>query len=99
MHLRDSQQHILSLPSAGGNSAALIGDIVAQNRLFARAARDTGSQDLARLLRALEPVLLELADDNVSPEQATALRAQLAFELNVMLGRLRRNDLPEPQAI
>lgn len=99
VHLRDSRQHILALPSAGGNSAALIGDIVAQNRLFARAAQDTGSQDLARLLRALEPVLLELADDNVSPEQATALRAQLEFELNVVLGRLRRNNLHEPQAI
>ena len=99
VHLRDSQMHILSLPSDDVRSASLIMDIVAQNRLFVRAAENTGSQDLARVLRAFEPILLELADSDISPAEAAAIRAQLTFELNVMLGKLRREAAEPPATI
>ena len=57
-------------------------------RLFEQAAVNNDAQDLARVLRAFEPILLQLAADDVTPEKAEYLRAQLAFELNVMLTKL-----------
>ena len=69
----------------------LILHIVDQNRLFEQAAVNNDSQDLARVLRAFEPILLQLAADDVTPQRAEYLRAQLAFELNVMLTKLARD--------
>jgi hypothetical protein len=43
---------------------------------------------VARVLRAFEPILLQLAATDIAPEDAEALRAKLAFELNVMLTKL-----------
>ena len=69
--------------------------IIDQNRLFERAAEQNDSQKLARVLRAFEPVLLQLAAEDLAPEDAEALRAQLAFELNVMLTKLSRDTSKE----
>ena len=49
------------------------------------------------MLRAFEPILLRLAADDIAPEDAEALRAQLAFELNVMLTKLSRKPSKETQ--
>ena len=65
--------------------------IIEQNRLFERAADQNNSQSLARVFRAFEPVLLQLAAEDISPEDAAALQAQLIFELNVMLTKLSRD--------
>ena len=59
--------------------------------LRSRAAEEHNSNDLARVLRAFEPILLRLAADDISEREAEALQAQLAFELNVMLTKLGRN--------
>jgi hypothetical protein len=98
MYLRDTHQEITSLASATStDQALLILRIIEQNRLFERAAEQNNSQSLARVLRAFEPILLRLAADDIAPEDAEALRAQLAFELNVMLTKLSRKPSKETQ--
>lgn len=64
--------------------------IIAQNRLIERAAVANQAPELARLMRAFEPVLLKLADPATSPEQAAALQRQLAFELQAVLTKLQQ---------
>jgi len=92
VHFQESREQLVGLsPDANGERSELIQKIVQQNRLFQRAAASGDSQDLARVLRAFEPVLLRLADENVTPEDAAALQAQLAFELNIVLTKLSRN--------
>jgi len=97
VHLRDTQQNIASMPiDTAENRTLLVLQIIQQNRVFERAADQHNSQGLARVLRAFEPILLRLAADDIAPEDAEALRRQLAFELKVMLTKLERdtsNDL------
>jgi hypothetical protein len=62
--------------------------IIEQNRMFESAAANSDAPKLARVLRAFEPILLQLAANDLAPADAEALRAQLAFELNVMLTKL-----------
>jgi hypothetical protein len=70
----------------------LILRLIDQNRLFEKVAVQNNSPKLARVLRAFEPILVQLASDDIAPEDAEALRAQLAFELNVMLTKLTRDS-------
>lgn len=89
VHFRESRQSISSLAdSADTDRQALIMHMVQQNRLFAREAKQNNTPELARVLRAFEPILLRLAADDITPQEATKLQAQLAFELNVMLTKL-----------
>ena len=99
VHLQDTQQDLADLSlDADADRILLILKIIDQNRLFERAAEQNNSQSLARVLRAFEPILLRLAADDVTPEDAEALRAQLAFELNVMLTKLSRDTSKETQS-
>jgi len=99
MYLRDTQQELTSLPVAtAADRTTLVLQIIEQNRLFERAAEQNNSQSLARVLRAFEPILLRLAADDIAPEDAEALRAQLAFELNVMLTKLSRDASKDAQS-
>jgi hypothetical protein len=100
VHLRESEQDLVALPStATTGRTRLIMNIVEQNRLYERAARQNDSENLARVLRAFELVLVELAADDISDEDAEALRAKLLFELNVMLTKLSHEPSDEPQSI
>jgi len=100
VHLRDSQRDISTLPlQSDADRAQLILQILQQNRLFERAAEQKNSPQLARVLRAFEPILVRLAATDIAPEDAEAIRAQLAFELNVMLTKLARETSEEPQSI
>ena len=87
VHFRDSRAQIMSLPDAEDRTMLVL-RIIEQNRMFESAAINNDSLKLARVLRAFEPVLLQLAADNLAPADAEALQAQLAFELNVMLTKL-----------
>lgn len=92
VHLRESRQELAGLPmDADAERAMLIMQMIQQNRMFERAAEQNDSEDLARVLRAFEPILIRLAADDITAEDAEALQAQLAFELNVMLTKLGRN--------
>jgi hypothetical protein len=92
VHFQESRNQLAGLsPDANGDRSALIMNIINQNRMYERAAANSDSQDLARLLRAFEPVLLRLAADDISPADTLALQSQLAFELNIVLTKLSRN--------
>lgn len=96
VHLRDTQQNIAALSGDSREDRTfLVMRIIQQNRLFERAAERNDSASLARVLRAFEPILLRLAADDIAPEDADALRRQLAFELNVMLTKLARDTSKE----
>jgi hypothetical protein len=96
VYLADTRRDIAALPSGTpADRQRLILQIVDQNRLFERAAERNDARDLARVLRAFEPVLLRLATEDLAPEDAEALRAQLAFELGVMLTKLARDPSKE----
>ena len=98
VYLQDAHAGLVSMPvSSVEERTELIMHIVEQNRLFERAAVQNDSQSLARVLRAFEPILLQLATEDLPPDQAEALRAQLAFELNVMLTKLSRASSNETQ--
>ena len=87
VHLRDSRQQIANLDDSTDRTMLVL-QIIEQNRMFETAAKHNNAPKLARVLRAFEPVLLQLAATDIAPENAEALRAQLAFELNVMLTKL-----------
>lgn len=100
VHLRDSQRDIAALPvQSEAERILLIGDILRQNRLFERTAEQKNSPKLARVLRAFDAILVRLAAEDIAPEDAEALRAQLAFELNVMLTKLSRDASEEAETI
>ena len=93
LHFRDTYDELagLSIDSAD-DRMALVMQIVEQNRLYESAAKQNGADNLARVLRAFEPVLIRLAAEETAPEDAEALRAKLVFELNVMLTKLSRES-------
>ncbi len=94
VHLRDSRQQIANLDDSTDTTLLLM-QIIEQNRRFELAATHNNAPKLARVLRAFEPVLLQLAAEDIAPEDAEALRAQLAFELNVMLTKLASESSDE----
>ena len=96
VHLRDSQQQIAELGSQADRTMLVL-QLIGQNRMYELAAENNGAPKLARVLRAFEPILLQLAADDIAPEDAEALRAQLAFELNVMLTKLARASSDDTQ--
>jgi DNA-binding GntR family transcriptional regulator len=79
----------------GSDRSRLTQQIIEQNRMFVYAANQNSAPDLARVLRAFEPILMRLAAEDISPEEAYSLRAQLSFELNVMLTKLARETSKE----
>lgn len=89
VHFRESRQSIDTLAStASADREMLILHLVQQNRLFAREAKQSNAPELARVLRAFEPILMRLAAADISESDAERLQAQLVFELNVMLTKL-----------
>jgi anti-sigma factor RsiW len=99
VHFRDSRDQLSTIEvSTNGNRQQLIQNIIEQNRLFVRMAKDNESQDLARVLRAFEPVLLRLASEDVTPAEAEQLLAQLQFELTIVLTKLTRQVSDKTQA-
>lgn len=100
VHLLESQRNILDYGSiSAADHRDLILDIIEQNRLFERAAERHRADDVARLLRALEPVLLQLAAERPSADETEQLKAQLAFELEVMLTKLARQPSMDTERI
>jgi hypothetical protein len=86
VHLASTERRIASLGEATPEERArLIETIVAQNRIYALAAERAGEPQLARVLRAFNPILEDLAKGGAS---GTADISQLSFELRVMQARL-----------
>lgn len=96
VHLRDTQHDIASMTiDTVEDRTTLVLQIIQQNRLFEQAAESNDADNLARVLRAFEPILLQLAANDIAPEDAEALRDQLAFQLKVMLTKLERSTSKE----
>ncbi len=96
VHFRDSQKQIANLGDKADRTTLVL-QLIGQNRMYELAADNNGAPKLARVLRAFEPILLQLAATDIAPEDAEALRAQLAFELNVMLTKLARESSDDTQ--
>ena len=91
VHFRDSRAELTNLSDiSAADRMILVAGLIEQNRLYARAAEQNDADNLARVLRAFEPILVQLAAEDIAPTDAEALRAQLAFELDVMLTKLAR---------
>jgi hypothetical protein len=88
-HFRDSRAQLTALGTSD-DRILLVRRMIDQNRLFGVAAERNNAPQLARVLRAIEPLLLQLAAENVAPEETELLRAQLRFELRVMLTKITR---------
>ncbi len=100
VHLRESGQSLSTTPfSASTDRTTLIMGIIGQNRLYEKVAEQNQSQSLARVLRAFELVLLQLAANDITPQEAEALQAKLLFELNVVLTKLAHDPSDEPLSI
>jgi hypothetical protein len=100
LYLRESEQGLAAMPaSTAADRNLLIMNIIEQNRMFERAAEQNDSDNLARILRAFELVLLQLTAEDISEEEAEALRTKLLFELNVVLTKLARDTSEEQQTI
>lgn len=95
-HLRVSQATISNLPE-NAEATLLVLKLIEQNRMFESVADDNDAPHLARVLRAFEPILLELATSDIAPADALALRAQLEFELTVMLTKVRKQSSEQLQ--
>ena len=93
-HLRESRQQLSEL-DVDSDHAMLVLQLIEQNRLFEHAADKNNAANLARVLRAFEPILLRLAATDIAPEDAASLKAQLSFELNVMLTKLANESSNE----
>lgn len=90
-HFRTGRSSLASLADEEQQDRqALVTAMITQNRLFARLAMENDSPELARVLRAFESTLLELAGEDLSPEQAAQMKDQLEFEFEVMLTKLAR---------
>jgi hypothetical protein len=89
LHLQDSRAELARLGSDSDADRMLLTlQLIEQNRLFERAAMQNNAPNLARVLRAFEPILLQLASDDIAPQDMEALRKQLTFELKVRLTKL-----------
>jgi len=98
VYFEDARSDLVSMSvGSAPDRSRLIANIIDQNRLYERAAMQNDARDLARVLRAFEPILQRLADDDITPAEAEALRAQLAFEINVMLTKISRGSSNEIQ--
>ena len=99
-HLQDAQWELANIPQQPGDEQSiLLMQIIAQNRLFERAAESNNAPDVARLMRAFEPILMRLAEHDIAPEHAEALRSQLSFELKAMLTKIQQTSSEDAQSI
>ncbi|NNF16940.1 MAG: hypothetical protein HKN70_09345 [Gammaproteobacteria bacterium] len=89
LHLQNTKVQLAGLASDNiDDRTRLVAQIIYQNRLFAVAARANGAEELARLLRAFEPVLLATLAEDASTNDLAVRRDQLDFELGVTLTKI-----------
>ena len=92
-HLASTERQLAALGDASPEERArLLDTIIAQNRMYALAAERAGEPQLARVLRAFNPILEDLAGGHGDTTAADV--AQLSFELRVMQARLGAGAAP-----
>lgn len=86
-HLASTERRLATLGEASPEDRArMIDTIIGQNQMYALAAERAGEPQLARVLRAFNPILEDLADGRSDTTAADI--SQLSFELRVMQARL-----------
>ena len=87
-HLLQTQMLLATFDPNNAQERALLDEIIAQNQSYAMRAQRLGRADLARILRALEPVLVEV--ENIEePDARAALINQFEFEANSLQTKLQ----------
>ena len=98
-HFRSGRAEIAELSAqTAPDRAALVTALMRQNRLYARLAQQNDAPDLARVLRSFEPILVQLAREDLSAQEAASLQAQLEFEFSVMLTKLGRDSSQQTES-
>ena len=91
VHLENTQIRLASVNFDNPQERSdLISQIVSQNRFFLKAADENGAEDVARLLRAFEPLLLAMSEQDGDAVAAERVREQLDFEMGVTLTKFAR---------
>ena len=99
VYFRDSRTDLARLSTeTDAERTAMIMSLIEQNRRYEKLASQNASPELARVLRAFEPILLRLAADDISAEDSELLRSKLGFELNVMLTKLTQEASENTQS-
>ena len=99
-HFRSSRTELNEFsPEITDDREELITALITQNRVYEQLAIQNDSPELARVLRSFQGSLLQLASEDLTPEEAVELKDKLAFEYSVMLTKLaRQSSQPtEPQ--
>ena len=97
VHLRETEQGLSMTPlEATADRSQLIRNILEKNRRYAKVARNSDAQGMARVLRSFELTLMRLAAEDITPQEAQALRARLLFELNFVLTKLSSDPSNQP---
>ncbi len=92
VHMQSAGLQLASLPELpNARRSELIDEMVIQNRLFIKAAQLNGAPEFARLLRAFEPILLQLRDTGETPTELDSLQRQLQFEFRAMLTQIEKD--------
>ena len=100
VYLREARADLQAVPAdSDAERMLLIRDIIRQNRLFETAAEQQDAAKLARVLRAFEPILLQLAAEDIAAEDAEALSRKLSFELGVTLTKLDAETSKQAETI
>ncbi len=87
-HLLQTQALLESFDPNDSQERALLAEIITQNQNYAARAQRLGRADLARVLRALEPVLVEV-ETIQEPAARAGLIEQFEFEANSLQTKLQ----------
>lgn len=86
-------------PADATGREAIIDGIIAHNRAFELAAEERGADDIARVLRAFEQVLHQLAQESATTDDVRRNVDQLSFEYGAMLTRIAPRTSNQPQTL
>lgn len=99
-YMQSARVRLDDLPAASDSErAAVLAGIIANNRAFEKAAVDNGAEDIARVLRAFEQVLVHLAQPAGSPAEFHRELEQLTFEFGAMLTRIAPQASKQPYTL
>lgn len=89
LHLAQTEQLLVGLDNTDAATRAnLLGEVIEQNRLFARAAALAQEDRLARVLRSFDALLVEMASESTDSAALQSSSDRLGFELAVMQTKL-----------
>lgn len=89
LHLAETQLQLVGLADADPVArAALLDDVITQNRMFALAAERANEPKLARVLRSFDAVLQSMSETSIDAQALENQSAQFGFELDVVQTKL-----------